>query len=88
MTSLESKLKKIALNLAIDALLRSAQRSPQRCARNLVELGSSAYPNALNKEQLQELSVDLLVLCKNHQPQKTKERFFSAFDAISNPPKV
>ena len=41
MLTLENKLKKVAVCAAVDITLRGKDRSPERCARNLLELGES-----------------------------------------------
>ena len=49
--ALEHKLKYAALNAAVDITLKGIKRSPERCARNLIELGLSAFPNSINEAQ-------------------------------------
>lgn len=76
---LEMKLKKAAIIAALDIALSRMQKSPERCARNLMELGHTTYPGRLNKEQQCEMSQLLLELCKKGDTAGTRELFLSAF---------
>lgn len=76
---LENRLKQVALNAAVDISLRRMKKSPERCTRNLVELGMSAYPDQLTKEETNEFSQKLLTVCKQGDCQEARELFFRTF---------
>lgn len=57
---LDSKLKRVALLAAVDFCLNNMHHSPKRCARNLVELGTMAYPDQLTKPERDQLYQTLL----------------------------
>jgi hypothetical protein len=76
---LENKLKQVALNAAVDISLRRMKKSPERCTRNLLELGLSAYPDQLSKAESNELSQKLLTVCKHGEYQEARELFFNTF---------
>lgn len=75
----EGKLKKVALIAAVDISLKRISKSPERCARNLLELGLSAYPDKVLKEEQAQLYTKLLILCKNGDAQETKNLFITTF---------
>ncbi len=77
--TLESKMKKTMLSVAVEAALRQAKRAPERCARNLMELGERAYPGFLNDEQLKCLQTYFISLCKQNDLNGIKEAFFFHF---------
>ena len=76
---LESKLKRAALSAAVDVALKNLKKSPERCARNLVELGTSAFPNRINNQEKDVLYHGLLNLCKNVDADGAKELFSKYF---------
>ena len=78
--TLELKLKLAALNAAVDITLKGMKKSPERCARNLVELGVSAFPNFLNEKEKDILYDKILVICKNVDFIAAKELFFQSFN--------
>ena len=49
MKSLEIRLKNAVLDVKLDNILRGIARSPERCARNLVDLGKSVSPKELTR---------------------------------------
>lgn len=75
----EGKLKRVALIAAVDINLKRISKSPERCARNLLELGLTAYPDKLMKTDQNEFYNRLLLLCKNGDVQSTKDLFISKF---------
>ncbi len=77
--TLELKLKRAALNAAVDIALKGLKKSPERCARNLIELGTTAFPDAVNKADKEILYDKLLYLCKKIDTEAAKELFFSTF---------
>ena len=83
MITLELKLKKIVLNAAVDILLKGINKSPERCVRNLIELGTNAYPDSLTKSECKDLNNHLLELCKSHDKEKVKKMFFASFYHMS-----
>jgi hypothetical protein len=76
---LEMKLKKAAMLAALDITLARMQKSPERCARNLLELGLTTYPGRLNKEQQYEMYQLLLELCKKGDTAGTRDIFLAGF---------
>ncbi len=76
---LEMKLKKAALNAALDINLVRMQKSPERCARNLLELGLTTYPGKLTKKQQVEMLQLLLELCKKGDAARVRELFLTGF---------
>lgn len=76
---LENRLKQVALNVAVDISLKRRKKSPERCTRNLIELGMSAFPDQLTHEEINEFSQKLLMVCKNGDYQETRELFFNTF---------
>lgn len=78
--TLELKLKRAALNAAVDITLKGMKRSPERCARNLIELGISAFPNLLSEKEKNVLYDKILIVCKNVDINAAKELFFQSFN--------
>lgn len=78
--TLEFKLKKAMLTSAVDIIVKGAGKSPERCARNLIELGEKAFPNILTKSQQKVLYSELLELCKKNDISKAKDLFFRAIN--------
>lgn len=75
----EGKLKRVALIAAVDISLKRIYKSPERCARNLLELGINAYPDRLLKKDQNEFYNKLLILCKNEETQGARDLFLSTF---------
>lgn len=76
---LEGKLRRAALLAAVDICLRRMIRSPKRCARNLIELGISAYPDRLNKAEQNDMYDKLLAIFEKGDIQAAKALFIAAF---------
>jgi DNA-binding protein Fis len=76
---LDGKMKKIALLAAVDVCLRSMKISPKRCARNLIELGISAYPDKITGKEQNDLYQNLMTYFENGDIQKAKSLFSSVF---------
>ena len=75
----EGKIKKAALLVALDISLKRMKKSPERCARNLMELGSAAYPDKLSKKEQQELLNELVSVSKGGDMNKVKDLFVEIF---------
>ena len=75
---LERKIKRAVLNTAVESALKGMDKSPERCARNLVELGLTALPGNLGKGE-DDIYNELLSLCRNGDNQGAKALFFAAF---------
>ncbi len=73
------RLKKAAVTVALDIRLAGIVRSPERCARNLLELGLSTFPNQLTKEEQSILLQKFITVCKNQDKIKARELFFASF---------
>ncbi|BCN31172.1 hypothetical protein [Anaeromicropila herbilytica] len=71
-------IRHIAIEKSLNIILRSSKRSPERCARNLLELGTGVYKKNSNvmKEGLYPLFVDL---CKKNDKEAIKELFYRTF---------
>ena len=76
---LESKIKQAALLVAVDISFKRIKRSPERCARNLMELGINTFPNKISKNQYDDFSQKLILLCKNGDAQGARELFIHVF---------
>lgn len=76
---LEGKLKRAALLMAVDICLKKVNNSPKRCARNLIELGISAYPEAISATQKNELYTQLISLIEAGNVQEAKTLFITVF---------
>ncbi len=76
---LDRKLKQVALLAAADICLRKMNQSPKRCARNLVELGTTAYPDKLSSLEKSVLYHHLLSSFEMGDISAAKEYFTSAF---------
>ena len=76
---LESRLKQAALNTAVDVSLKRMKKSPERCARNLLELAITAYPGKISKKDRPDFYQKLLDICKREAAEEAKSLFFSTF---------
>jgi hypothetical protein len=76
---LEMKLKKAALTAALDISLKRMHNSPERCARNLTELGFNAFPGKYSAKEQSELLKEFLTVCKDGDTLKTRDLFFVSF---------
>jgi hypothetical protein len=77
--TLEAKLRQAAVMAAVDISLKRMEKSPERCARNLVELGLSAYPNKIPKEERSNFYNNILEICKSGDTQQARDVFFNIF---------
>lgn len=75
----EGKLKRVALIAAVDISLKRINKSPERCARNLLELGLNAYPDKLLKKDQSDFYNKLLALCKSEEIQEVRTLFLTTF---------
>ncbi|MCI9273155.1 MAG: hypothetical protein HFE39_04260 [Clostridiales bacterium] len=78
MLTLEYKLKHAALRAAVDITLRGKEKSPGRCARNLLELGCSVN-SRLSREEKNSAYEQLLAACRGQGVPECRELFFSLF---------
>lgn len=76
---LEMRLKKAAVIAALDISLKRMYRSPERCARNLMELGLGAFPDKLSAREQSAVLEELLSICKSGDAAKVRELFFTCF---------
>ncbi len=77
--ALETKIKQAALMTAVDISLKRMQKSPERCARNLTELGFMTFPNKISKDTRDDFFEKLLLLCKAGDSQGARELFTNTF---------
>lgn len=77
--TLEGKLKKAAIIAAVDISLKRMGNSPERCARNLMELGNSAYPGRLTKREQTEFLSHFMAVCKNKNIPEARALFIHIF---------
>jgi len=73
------KMKKAAIAVALDIRLSRIRRSPERCARNLIELGLGAYPGKLTTAQQELLLQELMMACRSKDMIKARDLFISSF---------
>ena len=76
MKSLEIRLKNA---VKLDNILRGITRSPERCARNLVDLGKSVSSKELTRIEYRLLYNEFLRLCTSSDIEGTKKNFFRHF---------
>lgn len=76
---LEARLKQAAINTAVDVSRKRMKKSPERCARNLLELAATAYPDKVTRKDRQELYFKLLDICKREAPEEAKDLILQAF---------
>lgn len=72
------KFKYIALDKTINIITRNMQKSPERCTRNLLELGAAISKNSFDFQRL-KIYNDFIELCKNNDKLAIKELFYSSF---------
>jgi hypothetical protein len=75
----EVNFKKAAILVALDLSLKRMRKSPERCSRNLMELGLTAYPDKLSKKEQSDFSQELLTACKSGDIAVTRELFIMKF---------
>lgn len=73
------KFKKAAVIAALDITLTRVHRSPERCARNLLEIGTSAFPNKLTRQEQATLLQELLLLCRKKDIINIRNLFLMYF---------
>lgn len=74
-----NRIKKAAVTAALDIRLARMLRSPERCARNLMELGLNAYPDRIPKEEELILLQSFMEICRAKDVIKARELFFASF---------
>jgi len=77
--TLEYKLKKAALYAAVDIALHRMHRSPERCARNLIELGVASFPSKIKKGEINAKYQEFLTVCQTSDAETVRELFFKVF---------
>jgi hypothetical protein len=73
------KLKKAAVIAALDISLKRMSKSPDRLARNLVELGLNAFPDKISSEEQTHLLKELNNACKIGDAATARELFVNSF---------
>lgn len=73
------KIKKAAMIAALDIRLARMYRSPERCARNLIELGLGSFPDKLSEEEQFDILQELMLYCRAGDSQKARELFIERF---------
>lgn len=73
MLRLERKIKKAALTAAIEFSSGRMNKSPERYARNLIELATSTYPGSITKEEEGVLFDQIIQLTKLQEVNKIRE---------------
>lgn len=76
---LDGNLKRVALLAAVDICLRRMKNSPKRCARNLIELGTSAYPGKITDTEKSLLYEKLIASFENNDTATARALFSSVF---------
>ncbi|MDP4153581.1 MAG: hypothetical protein Q8865_09130 [Bacillota bacterium] len=77
--TIERKIKRAAQSVAVDIALKRMRRSPERCARNLVELGSASCAHRLSRSEFKEIYDKLLAICRESDEEAAREMFFMTF---------
>jgi len=77
--TLEKKLKNATLNFALDIILKRSKKSPERCARNMIELGILNFPESVEKMNKEVLYKKFLNSCKSLELSQIKIVFFDIF---------
>lgn len=67
-----------SLNITIPIILRCRKRAPERCVRNLMELGELLYKH-YNSEEKTEIYQELLLLCKGKDQQAITDYFMKVY---------
>lgn len=75
---MQKKYQTIMLEITIPIILRNRKRSPERCVRNLMELGEKVSSSALNVSK-ERIYHNLLELCKGDEQQAILEYFYDVF---------
>lgn len=73
------RIKKAALTAALDIRLARMHQSPERCARNLMELGQGAFPDKLSMEEQLKVFQELVSMCKSNAPSEARDLFIQSF---------
>ncbi len=73
-----TKVKNIAVNKTINIILRNMEKSPERCARNLIELGDHISRNE-DKIRQHQLYQAFIVLCMKNDKFAVKNLFYNSF---------
>ena len=76
---LESRIKLAALLVAVDISFKRIKKCPERCARNLMEIGINTFPNKMTKNQYENFLQRLILLCKSNDAQGARELFIQIF---------
>lgn len=75
---MSNKVKNIALDKMISIILRNSDKSPERCTRNLLELGSTLRKDS-SKAKDCTIYQAFLELCKHNEINQIKELFYHIF---------
>jgi hypothetical protein len=73
------KIKKTAIMAALDIRLARMHRSPERCARNLMELGQASFPDKLSEEERLDIFRKLVSCCKSKDFHEARNLFIETF---------
>lgn len=76
---LEGRVKRVALLTAVDICLRKTKSSPKRCARNLIELGLSAYPDKISAVEQNLLFEHMLLAFEKGDIAEVRDIFSTTF---------
>lgn len=68
----------IILNITIPIILRSRKKAPERCVRNLMELGENMNI-CLNTDEKNEVHKKLQQLCKEGTQQQIIDYFYQVY---------
>ena len=72
------KYQTIMLEIAIPIILRNRKRSPERCVRNLMELGEKVSSSSIHVSK-DRIYHNLLELCKGDEQQAILDYFYDVF---------
>ncbi|MEM1484433.1 hypothetical protein V6615_06075 [Oscillospiraceae bacterium PP1C4] len=77
--TIDIKIKRATLEIALRHMLRGAKKSPERTARNLIEIGSSLSKLNLSDEAAEKLCLELSELIKTMDHEKIMHWMIQSF---------
>lgn len=63
----------------LDIRLARMHRSPERCARNLMELGQASFPDKLSEEERLDIFQKLVAYCRSQDFHDARDLFIETF---------
>lgn len=69
---LQTKLRQVAYDMAVDLALKNIKKDPSRCARNLTELTLRTFPEKLSQENSKSFFLRMSTLCKSNDTSEIR----------------